>query len=169
MLAPQTYGLADAQAVAIHHQHEQVIAHAVAPAACCSKQPLDLTLVEEVLDFVQSALSSLKSGHRRRSLLEAVLAKAAAATINHAWHSRTTVRNVGTRGPGGESPTGGALLPSASNRHHCSPGRRHQVRVRQCEAGLLHPGLTSRGLSVPPSEDFPFRFTGTYRPSCSGT
>jgi hypothetical protein len=50
MLSPQTYRLADAQPVAIHHQHQQVIAHAMAPAACCSKQPVYLTLIKEVLD-----------------------------------------------------------------------------------------------------------------------
>ena len=50
MLAPQTYRLADTQTVAINHQHQQVIAHAMAPAACGSKQPLDLTFVEEVFD-----------------------------------------------------------------------------------------------------------------------
>ena len=54
MLTPQTYRLADPQTVAIHHQHQQVVAHAMTSTARGSEQPLDLTLVKEILDPLMS-------------------------------------------------------------------------------------------------------------------
>ena len=49
LIAPQSDHLADLQAVAIHHQHQQTIAHAVAPGLGGLEQCRDLRLGQEIL------------------------------------------------------------------------------------------------------------------------
>jgi hypothetical protein len=121
VVAAQAGRLADAQAVAVHHQHEQVIADAVSPSLGGLEQVGDLGLVQVILGPLTGIRGGIRAtfdispvGHRSRSHRNLrFFSWCDRASLNRI-HLLSKVspppRRFGPRSPPGERPQGAAPL-----------------------------------------------------------